>query len=70
MALLSKDEVQYLRDVVGRELDRARGGHVIGEQVIETAVVEKAEHFLEALLRKLGGKPTEGHVRPGKSKHS
>jgi hypothetical protein len=67
---LSKEEQEYLREVVARELSRARGGHVIGEQVAETAAVENAEHFLEALLRKLGGKPAEGHVRPAKAKGS
>jgi hypothetical protein len=73
MAVLSKEEIQYLRDVVSRELERARGGHVIGEWAREVAALEKTEHFLEGLLGKLGGTPAEGHARParpGKAKHS
>ena len=70
MKSLSKDEAEYLRAVVARELGRARGGHVMGEWIIETAALERTEHFLEDLLRKLGGKPQEGHAKPGKAKAS
>lgn len=59
---LTKDEKEFLRQVVGEHLEKfKKEGHVAQEFIAVLAAEEKYEHFLEDLYKKLGGSSSDGH---------
>ena len=59
---LTNEDKQALVHLVTAELEEFRKtGHVANDLIANLAGEEKYEHFLEELIRKLGGKVKEGH---------